>query len=115
MLYREKMLNLAPKRQLAAMMFAKGMGYRKVSSELKLSVYTVKDWSEQFKAGYFRVKLPANLLGYSEEIKSRVIRMHENGMSAYRISALLGISHSTCLRWIKMNKSKPTVPVQKTK
>lgn len=87
-------------------MFESGMGYRKVARLLGVSVYTVKDWSEQFKLGSFRVELPAHIVGYSDEFKDKAVMMHASGMSAYRISHMLGISNSTCLRWLREHQPR---------
>jgi transposase-like protein len=67
-----------------------------------MSVYTVKDWAEQFRAGKFRTSLPPSVQGYSEEFKAKALELHEQkGMTPYRIAKVIGISHTTCLKWIK--------------
>lgn len=80
---RERFISLEPKRRQALALFESGIGYKKAARLLDLSVYTVKDWSEQYKKGTFRPKLPYSVKGYPEDFKAKAVEMHKNGMTAF--------------------------------
>lgn len=92
-------------RAQAFKLFKKGFGYRTVSSMLRLSVYTVKDWDRLFKAGEFEPKLkhPGNCPENqsTKELRDKVKTEYENGASISSLSIKYGKNKSTIRYWVR--------------
>lgn len=101
MAMRDVMTALEPKRREAAALFAQGCGYKKAARLLGLSVYTVRDWSRQYKQGRFLPTLPEWVKGYSEKQKADVLELHARGFTCNKIAKVFGISANTCRKWIE--------------
>ena len=88
-------------REKALKLFRAGLGYKSVARTLGLSVYTVRDWSRQFKAGRFMPTRADNQYRYDDEIKKRVVALRAQGLSWRKIESQTGVNISSCRTWCK--------------
>ena len=76
-------------------LFRSGCGYKKVSSELGLKVYTVRDWGRRFHRGDCEWAIPRGGKArkkYDKEIKKLAIAAYDRGtMSLTEICSLYSI------------------------
>ena len=93
------------KRTFAALLFAKGMGYRTVAKVLGLSIYTVRDWSKKYAQGNFSEKLTEKQYRYDEAFKAKVIALRREGLSWSELKKRTGISPATCKKWMLRSES----------
>lgn len=88
------------KRVFAALLFAKGMGYRTVAKVLGLSIYTVRDWSQKYARGTFSEKLTEKQYRYDDAFKAKVVALRREGLSWSELRRRTGISPATCKKWM---------------
>lgn len=90
------------KRALAAQLFKEGIGYKTVAKTLNLSIYTVRDWRDNYERGKFTEQLSPKLYRYDDDFKAKVIALRKKGLSWEELRKRTGISSATCRRWIKL-------------
>lgn len=92
-------------------LFRSGCGYKKVSAELGLKVYTVRDWGRRFHKGDCEWAMPKDgkpRKKYDKEIKKLAIAAYGMGtMSLTEICSLYSIPRKdTLVIWIREKKRK---------
>ncbi len=92
-------------------LFRSGCGYKKVSAELGLKVYTVRDWGRRFHKGDCEWAIPKDgkpRKKYDKEIKKLAIAAYDRGtMSLTEICSLYSIPRKdTLVIWIREEKRK---------
>ena len=92
-------------------LFRSGCGYKKVSAELGLKVYTVRDWGRRFHKGDCEWAIPKDgkpRKKYDKEIKNLAIAAYDRGtMSLTEICSLYAIPRKdTLVIWIREEKRK---------
>lgn len=92
-------------------LFRSGCGYKKVSAELGLKVYTVRDWGRRFHKGDCEWAIPKDgkpRKKYDKEIRKLAIATYDKGtMSLTEICSLYSIPRKdTLVIWIREEKRK---------
>ena len=92
-------------------LFRSGCGYKKVSKELGLKVYTVRDWGRRFHKGDYEWAIPRDgkpRKKYDREIKKLAIAAYGRGtMSLTEICSMYSIPRKdTLVIWIREEKRK---------
>ena len=92
-------------------LFRSGCGYKKVSSELGLKVYTVRDWGRRFHRGDCEWAIPRGGKArkkYDREIKKLAIAAYDRGtMSLTEICSIYSIPRKdTLVIWVREEKRK---------
>lgn len=91
-------------RQIAYDFFKKGHSYKYVSSRLGLSVYTVREWHQLFRAGAFNpeIKLPGptSQSRSTKEARELIRAEYKKGASVSSLSVKYGKCKTTIRYWI---------------
>ena len=92
-------------------LFRSGCGYKKVSKELGLKVYTVRDWGRRFNKGDYEWAIPRDgkpRKKYDREIKKLAIAAYGRGtMTLTEICSMYSIPRKdTLVIWIREEKRK---------
>ena len=92
-------------------LFRSGCGYKKVSSELGLKVYTVRDWGRRFHKGDCEWAIPRDgkpRKKYDREIRDLAIAAYDRGtMSLTEICSMYSIPRKdTLVIWVREEKRK---------
>ncbi len=86
-------------RDRALKLFEEGFGYKRVATQLNLSIYTVRDWHRLYRSGFFEAKIrtpgnfPANIL--DEETKGQIRKEYKAGETISGLSLKYGKSKAT--------------------
>ena len=91
------------KRRKAEELFAQGKGYKFVTHELGLNVYTVRDWGRLFRKGKFRPDLrhPSSDKNTIRDRKTQALTLFREGRDELAIAIKLGVSVITVRRYLK--------------
>ncbi|WP_297607352.1 helix-turn-helix domain-containing protein [uncultured Sutterella sp.] len=95
------------KREQALELFKAGLGYTRVSRILDISINTVRDWSRAYKHGTFKTEPSDNQYRYSEEVRTKAIRLRLQGYSWAEIHRMTGIPIPTVRNWVIAYTERP--------
>ena len=96
-------------REKAYLLFEQGKGYKAVSSELALPMYTVRDWHRDFHINVFEPVPGARNKNLNDADKETVLRLAKNGHSVSEIMALTGLNFYPIRYLLRQNRSQDEI------
>ena len=77
-------------RQEALLLFQQGRGYKAVAKQLGLSIYTVRDWHQEFQNESFVIN-PKRGNNISQSDREKIFELHNAGLSRKEIASIMEI------------------------